>query len=176
MSVENPARAQEMVVERRPSVSVVIPTYQRRDLVMRAIDSALSQTCPATEVLVVDDGSTDGTAEALSARQLSGVKVLSQPHTGLSTARNVAINVARGDVVAFLDSDDRWLPDHLAVVGELLARHPLAVLVATHRDFQFGDETPRDAGLRDTAERLILMRTAVGVPSSVAVRREAVLA
>jgi glycosyltransferase involved in cell wall biosynthesis len=156
-----------------PEFSVVIPTFQRREPVLEAFASALAQTFSRAEVIVVDDGSTDGTIDAVTARYGDQVRMLQQPNRGPSAARNAAVEVARGDVIAFLDSDDEWLPRHLAVVAELFARHPSAVLVGTQLNFRFGDESPADALLVDLAEDLIVGRLEIGIPTSVAVRRDA---
>jgi len=96
-----------------PRVSVVIPTYNRRESVGRALDSVLAQQPAPFEVLVVDDGSSDGT-EALFAAPPPGVRYLRQPNRGASSARNHGIREARGEWIAFLDSDDVWLPGKLA--------------------------------------------------------------
>ena len=99
--------------ERR--VSVVIPVHNRRDLVLGAIESALAQRLPAFEVIVVDDGSTDDTAERVAAQFGGRVRLVRLPvNLGRSTARNTGVAFARGQLVAFLDSDDEWLPDKLA--------------------------------------------------------------
>jgi glycosyltransferase involved in cell wall biosynthesis len=95
-------------------VSALIPTYNRRTHVFRAIDSALAQTVPVDEIIVVDDGSTDGTAESIRSRYGSRVAVFSQENRGVSAARKRAIEEARSEWVAFLDSDDEWLPDRNA--------------------------------------------------------------
>lgn len=94
------------------SVSAVVCTYNRAREVCRAVDSILAQTRPPEQVVVVDDGSTDGTREALS-RYGPAIDALSQPNQGASAARNTGICAARGTWVAFLDSDDRWLDFHL---------------------------------------------------------------
>ncbi|MEO1366230.1 MAG: glycosyltransferase [Acidobacteriota bacterium] len=96
-----------------PRVSAVIPTWNRPRRVLEAVASVLAQTVPALEVLVVDDGSVDGTAAALAGLRTPGVRVISAPHRGVSAARNVGIERARGEWVAFLDSDDTWLPGKL---------------------------------------------------------------
>ena len=97
-----------------PTVSVVIPTYNRADLLSSAIDSVLAQSCPASEILVVDDGSTDTTAQVVMGYG-HPVQYLQLPHTGLPAAtRNAGIRAATGDLLAFLDSDDLFLPDKLA--------------------------------------------------------------
>jgi glycosyltransferase involved in cell wall biosynthesis len=92
------------------TISVVIPTYNRRTQVFQAIDSAFAQTVPVDEIIVVDDGSTDGTAEAVGYRYGSRVNILRQDNGGAAAARNSGIREARGEWVAFLDSDDVWLP------------------------------------------------------------------
>lgn len=93
-------------------VSVVVPTHERAVLVERALASIEAQTRPAEEILVVDDGSSDGTAERLAER-FPRVTVLGQPHRGVSAARNRGIRRARGEWIALLDSDDEWLEDKL---------------------------------------------------------------
>jgi glycosyltransferase involved in cell wall biosynthesis len=96
-----------------PLVSVVIPTYNRADIVCRAIDSVLNQTYTNTEVIVVDDGSTDHTARTL-AKYKGRIQLRAQENAGPSIARNRGISWARGEMVAFLDSDDYWLPTKLS--------------------------------------------------------------
>lgn len=105
----------------KPSVSVIIPTWNRWPRVGHAVDSALDQTSPPLEVLVIDDGSDDGTAEHLmDAHGGAGERLRVLPSSdggetlGVSAARNRGIAEARGDWLAFLDSDDLWHPDKLA--------------------------------------------------------------
>jgi glycosyltransferase involved in cell wall biosynthesis len=92
-------------------VSTVIPAFNRRDYLPRAIESALAQTVPVDEILVVDDGSTDGSADFVQSRYGSRVRVVRQPNSGVAGARRRGIMEARGEWIAFLDSDDEWLPD-----------------------------------------------------------------
>ncbi|MFN2337761.1 MAG: glycosyltransferase family 2 protein [Gammaproteobacteria bacterium] len=93
-------------------VSVVIPAYNAAGWVARAIDSALAQTYPHREILVVDDGSSDATPRILQGYG-DAIRSLRQPNGGLSCARNLGIQQARGGFVAFLDADDYWLPEKL---------------------------------------------------------------
>ncbi len=99
----------------RPTVSVIIPTYQRAHSVGRSIDSALSQTFSDLEVLVIDDGSTDGTDERVMSIDDPRVRYVRLPqNSGVAAARNRGIRESRGRYVAFLDSDDIWFPDKIA--------------------------------------------------------------
>ncbi len=94
------------------SISVIIPTYNRKPLVIRALTSVFNQTLLPEEVIVVDDGSTDGTQQEVS-RHFPQVIYLYQTNKGVSAARNRGIVTARGEWIAFLDSDDEWLPQKL---------------------------------------------------------------
>jgi glycosyltransferase involved in cell wall biosynthesis len=108
------------------SVSVVIPSYNAATYLPQALASIRTQLRAPDEIVVVDDGSTDDSPEL--ARR-AGARVLRTPtNGGPAAARNLGIREARGDVVAFLDADDLWEPTHLAVLLQLLERHPSAVL------------------------------------------------
>lgn len=116
-----------------PTVSVVIPAYNAAWCVARAIDSVLAQGFRDFELIVVDDGSTDGTAAVLS-RYGDALRVLSKMNGGLSSARNAGIRAARGRYVAFLDADDWWLADKLErQVALMEARPELAFCSAAAR-------------------------------------------
>lgn len=119
-------------------VSVIIPTYNRADLVQEAVASVLAQSFRDFEVLVVDDGSTDGTEAAL-APYASRLRLLRrESRGGVSAARNTGIKAARGEWLAFLDSDDLWLPDKLSRQLAYLARHPELNLCQTEETWVRG--------------------------------------
>lgn len=105
------------------TISAVIPAYNAAASVARAIDSVLAQTRPPEQIIVVDDGSADNTADMVRAY---GEKVIliRQENAGASAARNTAINAAKGDWIAFLDADDEWLPHKLALQVQHLHCHP----------------------------------------------------
>ena len=92
---------------------MVIPTWNRKQIVSRAIQSVLNQTLTAAEIVVVDDGSDDGTAEMISQR-FPQVTLLQQSNKGVSAARNTGVKQAQHQWIALLDSDDEWLPDKLS--------------------------------------------------------------
>lgn len=94
-----------------PGISVVIPAYNRADLLAESLTSVFSQTRAPLEVIVVDDASADATAEV--ANQFPVTLIRHQVNSGNSVSRNTGISAARGELVAFLDSDDLWNPDHL---------------------------------------------------------------
>src|SRR6266404_4020937 len=105
------------------AVSVVIPTYNRAALVARAVRSALTTLEPADEVIVADDGSTDGTVAALA--EFAGrFRHLVLPHGGAGPARNAGVAAAKGPLVAFLDSDDEWFPHKTALQRRLHEARP----------------------------------------------------
>ena len=100
-------------------ISVIIPTYNRKNTLPRAVESVLNQTYKPIEIIIVDDGSTDGTKEWFS-EMYPLVHYIYQVNSGVSSARNTGINSARGDWIALLDSDDEWLPDKLELQVKLL--------------------------------------------------------
>jgi glycosyltransferase involved in cell wall biosynthesis len=114
----------------QPIVSVIIPTYNRKDKVVEAIKSVVDQDFDNVEIIVVDDGSTDGTAEFLKSLNLP-VIVITQLNGGVSNARNTGIRASKGKYIAFLDSDDLWLPGKLEAQVKFLENHPDIPIVYT---------------------------------------------
>jgi glycosyltransferase involved in cell wall biosynthesis len=110
--------------------TVVIPLHDKAAYVQRALDSVFAQTLAPTEILVVNDGSTDG-GDAIARRQADPrVRVIDQPNRGVSVARNVGLEAAREPFVAFVDADDRWRPGLLVAMQAAIAAVPGAVLYA----------------------------------------------
>ena len=126
-----PAVTPILRAEPAPRISVIIPTYNRADLVERAVQSALRQTYPAHEVIVVDDGSRDATRSVL-APSLDRIEYIYQDNQGVSRARNHGIQRATGDLIAFLDSDDVWEPWKLALQVSCLQQYPNMVMLGTN--------------------------------------------
>ncbi len=104
-------------------ISVIIPAYNAACYIQRAVKSVFMQTRPADEIIVIDDGSTDGTADVVHSFDAK-VRLLQQQNAGAAAARNAGIRAACGDWIAFLDADDEWLPEKLKMQCALLQRNP----------------------------------------------------
>lgn len=113
------------------TISVVIPLYNKVHSVRRSIESALAQKRPPDEIIVVNDGSTDGSERLVEQLNHSLVRLIHQENAGVSAARNRGIELAKGEWVAFLDADDVWEPDYLQVIEHLRASYPSASVLAT---------------------------------------------
>lgn len=129
-----------------PLISVVIPCYNAERYLAAAIDSILAQQHPSLEIIVVDDGSRDGSC-ALVERDYPGVRLERQANAGAAAARNRGIALARGSWVAFLDADDIWLPGKLAAQWDQLQAHPECRLNYTAWQVWRSDAPRPDAGL-----------------------------
>ncbi len=119
-----------------PLVSILTPVYNGRDYIAYAIESALTQTYPNLEILVVNDGSIDDSAQVIS-RYLSDprVKYFEQPNRGVAAARNTALAHATGEYVGFLDQDDAWLPEKLAIQVAYMESHPEIAMVHSRQNY-----------------------------------------
>lgn len=168
-----------------PLFSVVIPTYNREDYVGSTLDSLLAQECDDWELILVDDGSTDGTLSLLhefAAQRPERVRVLRQDHRGCAAARNYGAREATGEYLAFLDSDDLWFPWTLRVLADQIERNDRPAMVAiTLHNFSDESEVARvpespvqaEAG-EDFLRDAMRMGFALGVAHTVC-RREAYL-
>ncbi len=104
-------------------ISVIIPTFNRINVLPKTLDSVMAQTYPPIEIIVVDDGSTDDT-ETILYRQYPNIKYHYQKNQGVSSARNAGLKIATGDWLALLDSDDQWLPEKLEKQKQALDNQP----------------------------------------------------
>jgi glycosyltransferase involved in cell wall biosynthesis len=164
-----------------PIFSVVIPTYNRRARLLRALRSVLDQSYRDFEVIVVDDGSSDGTAEAVASFG-SSVRYLSQRNRGPGPARNAGVRAARGQYVAFLDSDDRWFPWTLEVLAACLHDHPGAtwlcgarVSSAEPRSIESAAPLPIDATYFSSYLAAAAVDGLLPLPTGVAISRAVLL-
>jgi glycosyltransferase involved in cell wall biosynthesis len=110
-----------------PLISVIVPVYNGEACLAEALSSILRQAYAPLELIVVDDGSTDGTAQVTP--RFPAARTVFQPNAGVAAARNYGLRLARGEVIAFLDADDVWSDDKLPAQGALLAAQPEADLV-----------------------------------------------
>lgn len=116
-----------------PAVSIIIPTYNRADLIGETLQSVLGQTYQSFEIIVVDDGSRDGTEKVVAALGDPRIRYFWKTNSGLPAPnRNVAIRMSRGRYIAFLDSDDLWLPEKLAIQIQWMEAHPNVGLTCTN--------------------------------------------
>jgi glycosyltransferase involved in cell wall biosynthesis len=105
-------------------VSIVIPCFNSAPWLAETLESALAQTWSELDIVVIDDGSRDGSLDIARRYESRGVRVATQPNSGASAARNHGIRLARGDLIQFLDADDLLSPDKIAAQVDLLSRHP----------------------------------------------------
>ena len=115
-----------------PHFSIIIPLYNKANHIARTIDSVLRQSFKDFELIVVNDGSTDGGEKVAWQYNDPRIKIINQPNGGESSARNSGINIASADYIAFLDADDTWDFDFLEIINELIIKFPTAAGYATH--------------------------------------------
>lgn len=125
-----------------PRVSVLIPAYNSGRFLGDAIESVLAQTFSDYEIIVVDDGSTDNTAQVVA--RYPQVKYIPREHCGVSAARNAAVAAATGEIVAFLDADDLWVADKLEKQVAYLDENPDCMLVFTKAENFYHDDSVQE--------------------------------
>lgn len=141
-----------------PLFSIVVPLFNNRETIARTLESIRAQTIGDFEILVINDGSTDGSDAVVEGFRDSRVRQIHQRNQGVSAARNRGIAEASAELVSFLDADDAWLPDFLVTIRRLAAAHPDAGMYATRYFIQHAREkrTPASVrGLPDDFEGLL---------------------
>lgn len=158
-------------------ISVIIPTYNRSKFLSEAIASVQQQEYPDFEIIVVDDGSTDNTYSMLNNNDDNRIKIIFQENSGRSSARNHGLQIAKGNLICFLDDDDLYLPGKLSKQAEYLIGHPMVDVVGS--GFQYIDENGREIGIKepwlDSQEMRVkdLLISCPLITSSVMIRKEA---
>lgn len=173
-----------MTTDESERISVVMPLYNKEAEVERALRSVVEQSLAPREIIVVDDGSTDG-SRAIVERLIkecpdAGIRLITQQNSGVSVARNRGIAEAKGDYVALLDADDWWLSGYIAEVCRLMEYYPDADAYATAFDIVNGRErvaapVPTVEGYINPAEEALQGRYPI-IPSTATLRKEAVTA
>jgi len=120
-----------------PLVSVIIPTYNRAGLILKAIRSVLCQDYTDFELLICDDGSTDNTEDVVRSVKDKRIKYLRQENKGCAAARNLGLKNSNGWLIAHLDSDDYWLPGHLSALVEFFNIYPKAGMAFTQKELVY---------------------------------------
>lgn len=125
-------------------ISVVIPLYNKEKSIASTLRTVLNQTFSDYEIVIVNDGSTDGSVEEIEKVQDDRIRLVHQPNAGVSAARNRGIEEAKGDLIAFLDADDEWKPEYLATQYHLFQKYPECSVFACNYEFRdvMGRVTP----------------------------------
>lgn len=165
-------------------ISVVIPLYNKEAEIERALRSVIEQSLTPHEIIVVDDGSTDGSAaiveRVMRENPSANIRLERQENRGVSAARNRGVSLATGDYIALLDGDDCWLSGYIAEVCRLMTYYPQADLYSTAFDIVNGErryraQTPECEGMINPAEEALCGRYPV-IPSTATIRREVLIA
>ena len=132
-----------------PVFSVVVPLYNKAEFVKKSLESVLTQTYQNFEIIVVDDGSTDQSVSVVKNITDHRIKLYSQPNSGVSQARNFGANVSEGQLIAFLDADDLWLPNFLETILGLAKDFPKAQWMSTSYLIENANSARRSIKLRN---------------------------
>jgi glycosyltransferase involved in cell wall biosynthesis len=138
-----------------PAISVVIPLYNKESYIAGALNSIFSQTSQDFEVIVVDDGSTDGGTEIVKECQDPRIRLIQQENKGVSAARNRGIEAARSELIAFLDADDEWLPLFIETILRLRSLYPNAGLYGTAYEVHYPGSIVQKVYNKSEGERLL---------------------
>lgn len=161
---------------KRPQFSVVVTVYNKGNYIRETLESVLCQTCRDFEVIIVDDGSTDNSKDAILSLKDESIKYLYQEHSGLpASSRNKGISSSEGRYIALLDGDDLWLPDKLERCREALERFPDAGLIYHNVSIMYGDKVLRDTSYGPSTDKMyerLLFQGNCLCPSAVVLRRE----
>ncbi len=153
-----------------PLISIVLPLYNGKNLIKKALDSVFAQTYANIELCIIDDGSTDGGADWIES-QYHDIKVFKQVNKGVAAARNKGIEISKGDIIAFLDQDDEWLPEKLQKQWELLRDNPYCAFVTCNQQFKCYEGT----SLPDYFDERLKEIHRSFVPSAVLIRKHVLL-
>ena len=159
-----------------PLVSIIIPAYNQAQYLRLSIESALAQTYPYREIIVVDDGSTDETA-AIAKNYGDKIRYIYQENRGLAGARNTGIRTAKGELIGLLDSDDIWLPEYLQSIVSLANEHPQAVVFYSAAQCMdtAGRKLPQIVGRAGKMQDNLLgtlLKSNFLIPSTITIRRQ----
>ena len=153
-------------------ISVIIPTYNRAETILRSVNSVLNQTYDDIELLIIDDGSTDNTKELLEQLDDSRIRYFClDTNGGASNARNVGANLAKGEWIAFQDSDDAWKPDKLSKQMTYALEHPEYNLVYSSYIAHLEDQDiyfpthPLPSVMEGDMFDVLLLRNVIGAPT-----------
>jgi Glycosyl transferase family 2 len=159
--------------------TVVLPLYNQAQYVSHALGSVLSQTCQDAEVIVIDDGSTDGGSQVVQSMADARVTLVRQTNQGVSSARNRGIEMATGDYIAFIDADDEWLPSFLECNLGFIKKYPSVTTVYTNVIEGRNDRARIDGSVcpegivPDYFLSVLRCHRHLGIPSAAVARREA---
>ena len=123
----------------KPIFSIVIPLFNKEKEIQQTLESVLKQTFHDFEVIIINDGSTDKSEQIVNSFTDERILLISTDNKGVSQARNFGINYANGEIIAFIDADDYWFPNHLEKLFELHQKFPETGLLATNYEFYFSE-------------------------------------
>ena len=175
---------ESLYTEKSRSISVVIPLYNKEREIERALRSVLSQSLMPGEIIVVDDGSTDGSRaiveRIMTKNPNAGIRLITEQNSGVSAARNRGISAAKGEYIALLDGDDWWLSGYIAEVCRMMEYYPDAEAYSTAFHIVSGDKhyaaaVPDSEGFINPAEEALNHRYPI-IPSTATLRRSAIIA